>query len=602
MLQAALLSFALLSVASAQQVGTQTAEVHPSLTIEECTAGGTCTTIDSSIVLDGNWRWTHDVSGYTNCYTGNSWSTTLCPDPETCTTNCALDGADYESTYGITTTGSSVTLDFVTGSNVGSRVYLMDENDENYRLFQLKNQEFTFDVDVSNLPCGLNGALYMAAMDADGGLSEYSTNKAGAKYGTGYCDAQCPHDIKFINGQANSQNWTGTDANSGTGHYGSCCMDIWEANKISTAVTPHVCSVQGQTRCEGIDCGDTASGERDDGICDKDGCDFNPYRLGDHSFFGPDMTVDTSKVMTVVTQFVTSDNTSTGTLSEIRRLYVQDGTVIGNSVTSNLPTEYDSITDDFCNAQKTTFGDTNQFETIGGLATMGDALETGLVLVMSLWDDSAAEMLWLDSDYPVTSDASTAGVARGTCATTSGVPSDVRSASPGSSVTFSNIKFGPIGSTYSGTAAVASSSSATVFAATSSTAAVASSSKIVTSVKTSATTEATTSSAKAATSSKAVASSSKATTSSAVKVTSTAPATSSAVQQTTSAAVVAKTTSTAAAATTSSAAAAATSSTSTSCAVAYAQCGGINFIGSTCCPSGWSCTDYNPYYSQCTQD
>ncbi|KAM7207445.1 Concanavalin A-like lectin/glucanase domain containing protein [Naviculisporaceae sp. PSN 640] len=38
-----------------------------------------------------------------------------------------------------------------------------------------------------------------------GGLSKYRGNKAGAKYGgTGYCDAQCPHDLKFINGEANS--------------------------------------------------------------------------------------------------------------------------------------------------------------------------------------------------------------------------------------------------------------------------------------------------------------------------------------------------------------------------------------------------------------
>lgn len=36
--------------------------------------------------------------------------------------------------------------------------------------------------------------------DRDGGMSEYENNKAGAKYGTGYCDAQCPQDIKFING------------------------------------------------------------------------------------------------------------------------------------------------------------------------------------------------------------------------------------------------------------------------------------------------------------------------------------------------------------------------------------------------------------------
>ena len=68
-------------------------------------------------------------------------------------------------------------------------------------MFKLLNQEFTFDVDLSNLPCGLNGALYFSAMDEDGGMSRFPTNKAGAKYGTGYCDSQCPRDIKFINGE-----------------------------------------------------------------------------------------------------------------------------------------------------------------------------------------------------------------------------------------------------------------------------------------------------------------------------------------------------------------------------------------------------------------
>lgn len=38
-------------------------------------------------------------------------------------------------------------------------------------------------------------------MDADGGEAKYSGNKAGAKYGTGYCDSQCPRDLKFINGE-----------------------------------------------------------------------------------------------------------------------------------------------------------------------------------------------------------------------------------------------------------------------------------------------------------------------------------------------------------------------------------------------------------------
>jgi len=35
------------------------------------------------------------------------------------------------------------------------------------------------------------------------------------------------------------------------------------------------------------------------------------------------------------------------------------------------------------------------------MQTMGEALGRGMVLVMSIWDDHAAHMLWLDSDYPV---------------------------------------------------------------------------------------------------------------------------------------------------------------------------------------------------------
>ena len=91
-------------------------------------------------------------------------------------------------------------MTFVQDSNVGTRLYLM-EDDSTYQMFNLTNSEFTFDVDVSQLPCGLNGALYFSAMDADGGMSKYDGNKAGAKYGTGYCDSQCPRDLKFINGQ-----------------------------------------------------------------------------------------------------------------------------------------------------------------------------------------------------------------------------------------------------------------------------------------------------------------------------------------------------------------------------------------------------------------
>jgi cellulose 1,4-beta-cellobiosidase len=63
-----------------------------------------------------------------------------------------------------------------------------------YQMFTLMNNEFTFDVDLSTIDCGLNSALYFVAMDEDGGMAKYSANKAGAKYGTGVsnCDGDSP--------------------------------------------------------------------------------------------------------------------------------------------------------------------------------------------------------------------------------------------------------------------------------------------------------------------------------------------------------------------------------------------------------------------------
>jgi len=445
----------LFSVVYAQQIGTLQGENHPQISIQQCSAMGQCVTQQKSIVLDSNWRWTHKVGQATNCYTGNTWDTTLCPDPQTCSQNCAIDGADYQGTYGISASGSALNIKFVTvgqyDTNIGSRVYLMDD-DNHYKMFQLKNREFTFDVDVSNLPCGLNGALYFVEMQADGGLSEHPLNKAGAKYGTGYCDGQCPHDMKFINGEANIINWkpSPNDKNSGTGMYGTCCteMDIWESNSQASAVTPHICNVQGQYRCNGTECGDMPD-NRYNGVCDKDGCDFNSWRMGVKNFFGTGMAVDTSKPFTVVTQFVTKDGTDTSDLAEIRRLYVQNGKVIPNSAV-NFPgmQTYTSISDQYCMDQKKLFGDRDDFETKGGLKGVGEAFQRGMVLVLSLWDDHDVHMLWLDSDYPTDKPATTPGISRGPCSIDSGKPDDVEKMYPNSNVIYSNIKFGTIGSTY----------------------------------------------------------------------------------------------------------------------------------------------------------
>jgi cellulose 1,4-beta-cellobiosidase len=48
------------------------------------------------------------------------------------------------------------------GTNYGGRVYLLANTSatSDYQLFKLINREFAFDVDVSQLECGLNGAVY----------------------------------------------------------------------------------------------------------------------------------------------------------------------------------------------------------------------------------------------------------------------------------------------------------------------------------------------------------------------------------------------------------------------------------------------------------
>ena len=144
-----------------------------------------------------------------------------------------------------------MTIDFEesnsNGKNVGARLFLM-EDQSTYKMFKLLNKEMSFTVDVSKLPCGMNGALYLVDMDPDGGMSKYPTNAAGAAYGTGYCDAQCPHDMKMINGQANMIGWNSNpkDPNSGKGSWGSCCSEMDSALCSAALYTGlSICAVSG---------------------------------------------------------------------------------------------------------------------------------------------------------------------------------------------------------------------------------------------------------------------------------------------------------------------------------------------------------------------
>eukprot|EP00405_Crypthecodinium_cohnii_P017022 CAMPEP_0206447000 /NCGR_PEP_ID=MMETSP0324_2-20121206/16501_1 /ASSEMBLY_ACC=CAM_ASM_000836 /TAXON_ID=2866 /ORGANISM="Crypthecodinium cohnii, Strain Seligo" /LENGTH=466 /DNA_ID=CAMNT_0053915639 /DNA_START=119 /DNA_END=1519 /DNA_ORIENTATION=+ len=439
---------------AAQQAGTFDSS-RPTINFQECDASSCSPVIKEQVVLDANWRWVHDAN-MKNCYKDEDWDSACASDPASCAANCIMEDAKYDSTYSIRTNWEGgLDLGFVThhqyGENYGSRVYMMEGSDK-YKMFHLKNREFTFDVDVSTLTCGLNGALYFVEMSENGDLG--GNNQAGAQFGTGYCDAQCPHDVKWIKGEANSLEWNNTHQPP-IGKHGACCaeMDIWEANRRATAYTPHPCNQPGLVKCTGVDCGDNEANQRYQGMCDKDGCDYNNYRMGEEMFYGmgAGFDLDTTKPMTVVTQFITEDGTDSGKLTDIKRFYVQDGRVIENSYASALDGLDNSVTDGFCTKQKAAFGDVDDFSIKGGLEAMGQALERGMVLVISLWDDIQVNMLWLDSTYPLNKPDDTPGIHRGPCpGGAASTPKELRANHPDATVKFNNIKVGTIGSTTQG--------------------------------------------------------------------------------------------------------------------------------------------------------
>ncbi|CAK0864337.1 unnamed protein product, partial [Prorocentrum cordatum] len=282
--------------------GTVQPEMPPSMAMEECSKDG-CSPTSIDMTLDMSWRWLHNQGGYTNCVNDETgmWQADFCSDPSVCTETCVVEGiADqaYSGTYGVSAEDDALRLNYIPGS----RVYVL-EGDE-YKMFKLKNREFSVEVDVSSLTCGINAGLYFVEMPANGGSGE-----AGARFGAGYCDAQCPRHLKFVDGLANTEGWAKTTAKTPegdevevgpVGRWGSCCaeLDVFEANREATALTVHPCSIDGAQRCDGSgECGDPNQ-KKESIWCAAEGCGHNPYRLGAHKFYGQgeDFDVDTSKV------------------------------------------------------------------------------------------------------------------------------------------------------------------------------------------------------------------------------------------------------------------------------------------------------------------
>lgn len=388
---------------------------HPRLDTYECTKKHGCKKQKTYVVLDQSLHPNYQKNApELSCGDwGNAPNATVCPDAETCAKNCLMDGVPDYAKHGVTTKGDNLYLTQFNaeGEFMAPRVYLLGENKKEYEMMKLTGREFTFDVDTSKLPCGMNGALYLSEMKANGGKSKL--NPGGAAYGQGYCDAQC-YTFPFVEGVGNIAG------------QGACCneMDIWEANSRVTAIAPHVCKNPGFNLCTGEEC-------EFEGECDEWGCGYNTYALGNPDYYGPGGEVDTNRPYTVVTQFPEVN----GLMTEIRRLYVQDGRVIQNAaVNIEGPPVQNFMDDNYCLNKP----GSERYMELGGMGAMGGALTRGMVLAFSIWWDEGGFMQWLDG----------ASSGSGPCNATEGDPKEIVKIEPNPAVVFSNVKWGEIDSTY----------------------------------------------------------------------------------------------------------------------------------------------------------
>ena len=182
--------------------------------------------------------------------------------------------ADWSRNF-TSVSGNSVTL------RGGGRVYLGNSPDLSLNSFYempLLGKHLSFDVDMSEVGCNCNGALYFVSMPAYNSGQQPQPGKDGDYY----CDA----------------NQVG----------GTYCpeMDTFEANKYAMASTAHTCDYHAPHYYSN---------------CDRGGCGTNVLDA-DYSGYGPGKTIDTNRPFTLAIAFIEGND---GKLADVNNYFYQDG-------------------------------------------------------------------------------------------------------------------------------------------------------------------------------------------------------------------------------------------------------------------------------------
>merc|ERR1712072_1465768 len=219
--------------------------------------------------------------------------------------------------------------------------------------------------------------------------------------------------------------------NIGDGGRGICCaeLDLWEANKMATQLVLHPMKTEdSQTVCYlEAECGSQEEGHRDKGPTDRNGCYMNPYYFGHKKFYGPgsSYTINTMKPFTIVTEFQ-----GTSELTGMYQYYYQDGKKIEFP---DLGFGSNNVMDQkFCDSVVKGLHEDPYFNNNGGMKQFSKAVERGMTMVISFWDDMATNMNWLDSGE------------RGPCDADAGDPKTVREKHPDATFSVRHVRWGPI--------------------------------------------------------------------------------------------------------------------------------------------------------------
>jgi len=330
-------------------------------------------------VLDSRWRWLYTAESKDCGSAAIRGAAAL----ERCYLQ-GLSASRYAAAYGVevgSPNNRAITLQFAIkdndapSPNYGSRIYLTDG--KGYTLFAPMAGEIAFDVDVSQVPAGMNAAVYLVSMDRYGNLNSVSSdgvmNTAGWKRGLGYCDAQCPTDLRFVQGAGYNKD----------NKFASCCpeMDLFEGNRFVQAFTAHPCKLAMASVCDSSKEADCAA------QCDSAGADINTFRESGPGNALFDL-VDVQMPFKIQTKFITDSGHPNGTLVDIIQIITQNEVVKANL----------SLAERLNSPKHDTFRPDASFQaTYGGLAQMGEALRRGMVMVLALWADPGGNMNWLDS-------------------------------------------------------------------------------------------------------------------------------------------------------------------------------------------------------------